>query len=75
MTAASCDPHFFIMHFALYVCQRIYNRHIWVPLQDDPNDVKFTMLLMQNLDPEERDALVPMSVLDGEGGTTLRKVR
>ena len=46
-----------------------------MPLQDDPNDVKFTMLLMQNLDPEERDALVPMSVLDGEGGTTLRKVR
>ena len=44
----------------------------WLP-PDDPNDVKFTMLLMENLDPEEQDAIVPMSVFDGKGSTTLPK--
>ena len=42
---------------------------------EDPNDVKFTMMLMENLDPEEQDAIVPMSVLDGKGSTTLPKGR
>ena len=46
----------------------------WLP-KDDPNDVKFTMLLMENLDPEEQDLIVPMSVFDGKGGTTLPKGR
>jgi hypothetical protein len=41
----------------------------WLP-EEDPNDVKFNLMLMQYLNPEEQRLLVPMSKLDGKPGST-----